>query len=182
MPDDNTDREVGLEKFRELIADVKTAMLTTVDVGGQLRSRPMMTVATESSGELWFFTGADTGKIAELVHDRRVNVAYAAPDKMTFVSVSGSAELVRDRNLARKMWSPLQKAWFPQGVDDPNLVLLKVNVEYAEYWDAPHGRVQTLFGILKAAATGQRADDVGEHGHLAEGIPMPRRGRPEIDQ
>lgn len=73
------------------------------------------------------------------------------------------AAIVRDAALARELWNPLYRAWFPGGLDDPDLTLLRVDVERAEYWDSPSSAVVQLTGFIKAIATGTRADG-GEHG------------------
>lgn len=154
-----------VRKLGELIRDIKIAMLTTEDDGGDLRSRPMATQQTEFDGDLWFFTDVSSPKVAEISHHQAVNVAYADPKKERYVSVSGRAELVRDRAKIEQLWNPVYKAWFPKGVDDPNIGLLKIHVEKAEYWDSPGSAVVHLIGFVKAIATGQRAD-IGENEKL----------------
>jgi len=85
-----------------------------------------------------------------------VNISYADTDSQKYVSVSGVANVVQDRAKAEELWSPAYKAWFPGGLEDPSLALLKVEVTQAEYWEAPHGAVVRLVGFLKAVATGQK--------------------------
>lgn len=63
---------------------------------------------------------------------------------------------MRDKEKAKELWKPLLKAWFPKGLEDPDLALLKVSVESAEYWDAPSSKMVQIAGIAKAAVTGQR--------------------------
>ena len=153
----NNTRQESIKKLNDLIEDVEIAMLTTIDKG-VLRSRPMATQQTEFDGDLWFFTSAETHKTEEIQKDNRVNVSYALPSDNTYVSVSGKAEIVRDRAKIEELWNPIYKAWFPKGLDDPNLILLKVEVEQAEYWDSPSSTFVQLYGFLKALATGERAD------------------------
>lgn len=150
-------RQESVQKLNELIEDVKIAMLTTID-GGVLRARPMQTQDFEFDGDLWFFTSSKTHKTDEIKKDNRVNVSYAAPDSNTYVSVSGTAEIVKDQEKIDEYWSDIYKAWFPEGKDSPDLVLLKVSVEQAEYWDSPSSTIVQIAGFLKAIATGERAD------------------------
>lgn len=157
-------RQESINKLRELIKEIDFAMLTTMS-GDKLRSRPMSTQQVEFDGDLWFFTGSDTHKVEEIEKDKRVNVAYAKPESNTFVSVSGTAELVKDRAKIEELWNPIYKAWFPKGLDDPTLVLLKISVEEAEYWDSPNSTFIQIIGFVKALATGQRADG-GDHGKV----------------
>lgn len=125
-----------IKKLAELIKDIDFAMLTTVNEDGRLLSRPMSTQEVEFDGDLWFITSIDTGKVGDIQREARVNVAYAKPEKQRFVSVSGTAVLVNDRVKLDELWSPVYKAYFPKGKDDPNIRLLKVRVEQAEYWDS----------------------------------------------
>src|SRR5687767_5291931 len=151
------DRQEQIGKLRELLEGIDFCMLTTID-SGQLRSRPMSTQQAEFDGDVWFFTSDESHKIGEIEKDNRVCLAYAKPDSDTYVSVSGRAEMTRDRAKMEELWSPILKAWFPGGLDDPHLCLMKVSAEQAEYWDSPSGKLLQLFGFVKALATGQEAD------------------------
>ena len=136
---------------------MRFAMLTTVCPDGSLRSRPMATLREKFDGTLWFFTSAAEPKVREIAHDPHVNVSYADPDKNNYVSVSGRASLVRDKARMKELWNPFFKAWFPKGLDDPQIALLRVEVEQAEYWDSPNSKLVQLGGFLKAVVTGKQA-------------------------
>lgn len=150
-------RDEGIKKIKELTEGIDFCMLTTDD-GGQLRSRPMSTQKFEFGGDLWFFTSDNTHKVEEIEKDNRVNVAYSKPDDNVYLSVSGRAEIVKDRAKIEELWNPVHKAWFPEGLDDPTLCLLKVQVEQAEYWEGTSSTLVQLFGMVKAIATGEEAD------------------------
>ena len=150
-------REESIAKLKELTEGIDFCMLTTID-SGQLRSRPMSTQQAEFDGDLWFFTSDNTHKVEEIEKDNRVCVAYSKPDDSTYVSVNGRAEIVKDRSKMEELWSPILKAWFPDGLDDPHLCLLKVTAEQAEYWESPSGTVVQMLGFVKALATGEQAD------------------------
>lgn len=154
--DNEHTRAENITKLNDLIKDIRIAMLTTQEPDGTLRSRPMATQQVAFDGDLWFFTYADSSKVAEVQHERHVNVSYAAPDDQRYISVSGTATLVHDRKKMEELWNPIFKAWFPKGLDDPNIALLKVDVIQAEYWDSPSGFVVQAIGFAKAVATGQR--------------------------
>jgi general stress protein 26 len=148
-------RAQAWEHLQKMIKDVEIAMLTTVSGEDFLRSRPMMTQQTDDSGVLWFFTNDHHAKAKELAEDPRVNVSYSNTGSQQFVSVSGLGEVIHDDEKKRKLWKPIYKAWFPEGVDDPHLALLKVYIEKAEYWDAPASRWVELAGFAKALLTGK---------------------------
>lgn len=155
-----------IQKLGKLIKGIRVAMLTTVQEDGSLHCRPMATQEVDFDGDLWFFTSASSPKISEIKHDQHVNVAYASPEDNRYVSVCGRVEIVRDRKKAEELWSPYVKGWFPKGPDDPDLVLLKVKVLWAEYWDSPHATAVRLAGFLKATLTGKPLESPGDTGTI----------------
>lgn len=160
----NTERSESLEKLKGMLEGIDFTMLTTV-ARGRLHSRPMSTQEMDENGDLWFFTSDDSRKVSEVDADNRVNAAYSDTSGNTYVSVFGRAEVVNDRAKIEELWNPIHKAWFPEGVDDPHLCLLKVSIEEAEYWDAPSSKFVQLAGLIKALATGTEAD-YGDHGTI----------------
>ena len=157
-------REEGIAKIAELIKDIQIAMLTTVGTDGPLHSRPMATQQTPFDGELLFLSGGDTGKVHEIEDESEVALTYVDP-KHTFLTISGKASISDDRDLIAKLWNPTYKAWFPQGKEDPNIRVLKVRVEQAEYWESPSNAVLRNVKILARAVTGGKTK-VGDHARV----------------
>lgn len=157
-------REEGIAKIAELIKDIQMAMLTTVSPEGPLHSRPMATQQTPFEGELLFLTGEDSGKVHEIEDDAEVALTYVAP-KHTFLTLSGRASILNDRGLIERLWNPSYKAWFPEGKEDPNIRVLRVVVDQAEYWDAPSNAIVRNVKILARAVTGGKTR-VGEHARV----------------
>jgi general stress protein 26 len=157
-----TDHDTNVQKLAQMIKDIDFGMLTTVDDDGTLRSRPMsVNGKVEFDGDLWFFTYGNSHKVLEAQHHPQVNVAFSDPKNQNYVSLSGTAELVRDKAKIAELWEPSLKAWFPQGIETPDIALLKVTAHQGEYWDAPGGVAAHVFGLIKSLATGQVAH-VGE--------------------
>lgn len=133
-----------VKKLRKLIKNVRVAMLTTVAGDGALRSRPMAIPEADVEGELWFFTCYHSGKSEEIRDNQKVNVSYASPKNDRFVSVCGTASLVRDPERIKELWRGQYKEWFPEGRKDPDLALLRVTIDRAEYWDRAENRMVDL--------------------------------------
>lgn len=131
-----TDQQKALETIRKLIKDIDIAMLTTISEDG-LISRPMQTQEVEFDGDLWFLSKKDTDKYEELLHNPQVNVAYVGK---SYVSMRGEAEVLDNRDQIndkiKELWSPMYEKILETTPDDPNLILIKVNVEAAEYWES----------------------------------------------
>ncbi len=141
------ERKDAVQKLSGIIQDVRVGMLTTVDDQGTLRSRPMETPAKGFDGALWFFSAVDSPKSKEIERHGNVNVSYANREKQQYVSLSGTAKVVRDVAKATELWEPIAEPWFPKGPSDPNLGLIRVEIESAEYWDAAAGKMVYLVGF-----------------------------------
>jgi len=151
-----------MDKLWSMIKDIQFAMLTSED-GDVLRSRPMAVSQKTFDGALWFFTRADSHKVSEVGKDDRVGVSYADPQHQNYVSLSGTASLVRDKAAIEEHWVEPLRAWFPEGKADPDIALLKIDVQQAEYWDAPNSKMVHAYGYVKAVLTGappQSGDNV----------------------
>lgn len=120
-------------KLQELLQDFGIAMLVTRDSQGQLRSRPMAIVEVEQDGALWLLTDRNSGKLDEISQDSHVNVSAQSSSK--FVSISGRATTVENRQKVAELWRETFRVWFPGGKDDPSLILLKITGDVGEYWD-----------------------------------------------
>jgi general stress protein 26 len=136
-------------KLNELTKGIEFAMLTTIRPNGRLYSCPMAATEVDSDGALWFFSGNNTEKVEAIKTDPRVNLAYTDPGGQRYVSITGNAEPVRDHVKAKELWKPIYNEWFPMGLQDPNLILLKVHIQAAEYWDETAGRMVPLAGFAK---------------------------------
>ncbi len=146
-------RSESVQRLDKLIKGIKVAMLTSIDTKGQLHSRPMMTQEVEFDGDLWFFTSQNSSKVFNIAHEQQVNVSYADPAQNTFVSVAGKVELVHDADKKEQLWKPIFRTWWPDGLEDPDIVLLKVSVQSAQYWDAPNSKLIQMTGFIKALLT-----------------------------
>jgi general stress protein 26 len=148
---DGQDRQ---EKVRDLIRSTRLAMLTSVDPDGRLVSKPMATQDVDFDGEVWFICERDSQKARNIMANPRVNVAYASRD--SWVSLSGTAEVVDDRAKLEELWNTFTDAWLEGGPENANNVLIRVTGDSAEYWDTPGGKVTQLANLVKAKATGKR--------------------------
>lgn len=149
----------------KLIRDIRFGMLTTQAESGDLRSHPLTTQnRKEDEGTvLWFFISARSEILRDVLARHKVNLAYASPEDDRYVSISGRARLVNDPQQKQALWSTMSQAWFPGGVDDPDLALLAVDIQQAEYWDIKSSKMVQLFKMAKAAITGKQPEHMGDH-------------------
>jgi len=120
----------------------------------------------DERSSLWFFMSRGSEAVNDIGADPVVNVAYADPGRDAYVSVSGEAAVVEDRAKKEQLWSKLAEAWFPGGADDPDLALVEVRIEDAEYWDVKESKVTQLFKMARAAVVSEPPSGMGEHGEV----------------
>jgi general stress protein 26 len=153
--------------LRAKLKRIRICMFTTCDGTGRLTSHPMALQDAEDDGCLWFFTAAHTNLARDLPGNPAVNLSFAEPADSLYVSVSGRAELLNDRARIAQLWNPMVAAWFPEGLDDPELRLVKVDAHSAEFWDSKSSRMVQLMKMAQAALTGTPpTTEPGEHGKI----------------
>lgn len=138
---------------RDRINDIETAMMTTLSEAGTMHSRPMATAeVTEQWDTLWFATDRHSAKVDELSQDGRVGLTYVDDSHKHWVSISGRGRVVNDKAKVKELWRSAWQAWF-DGPEDPDLVLIRVEPDIAEYWDSDSRTVAAL-KLATAAVTG----------------------------
>ena len=151
-------KQEELETLRDLIKNIDTAMLTTVSDEG-LVSRPMKTQEVEFDGDLWFFTKKETDKYREILHEKDVNVAYVGK---SYVSVRGRAEIVEDLNKKKELWSKAYEKIMQTTYDDPDVILIKIEAEAAEYWETGNLAKNIAFMYKRIRGKDAESTDVNE--------------------
>lgn len=145
-------------KLVELIKAARICMLTTMDEQGNHIARPMSMQDVEFDGDLWFFTQSSSRKASHIRSNPDVGITFSDQKNNSWVSISGKAELIEDKTKAEELWNPILKSWFPDGADSPELILIKISAEGAEYWDSPSSKAVVLISMIKGAITGEPAD------------------------
>lgn len=151
----------------KLIKGNRFAMLTHRHPNGRLHSHPLTTQnrSLEPGDPLYFFVARETELGQRLLADGNVCVSYADPDKDVYISISGMARISENMDTKRRLFNALAKAWFPGGADDPNLELVEVEIQHAEYWNIKESKTRQLFKIASAAVSGEQPV-MGEHREL----------------
>lgn len=151
----------------KLIKGNRFAMLTHRHPDGRLHSHPLTTQnrSLEPGDPLYFFVARETELGQRLLADGNVCVSYADPDKDVYISISGMARISENMDTKRRLFNALAKAWFPGGAQDPNLELVEVEIQHAEYWNIKESKTRQLFKIASAAVSGEQPV-MGEHREL----------------
>jgi general stress protein 26 len=152
----NLSNDEAIKKFKKLVNEINVCMFITNNQAND-HTRPMATVEVEENGTLWFFTDIRSIKVEEVNRNHTVHLVYAHPGKESYMDVWGEASVVTDIQSKKDKWTPFIKAWFPDGVNNPNLALLKVQPQDVYYWDAEAGRMVSFLKIIAGAITGKPA-------------------------
>jgi len=172
----------GQEKFYEKIAKFSCAMLTTRNADGRLHSRPMQIISVEKDNGIYFFTPIDSPKCEELEVDSHCSLTIQ--ESSVWISISGHAELLRDKDKIDELWREGLRPWFPQGKESGDVSLIKVVPDCGEYWDNSSlaSKISYAFELGKAYLTNTRADDLDKrvdwnrvdfHGSTTEKLNQP---------
>jgi general stress protein 26 len=151
----------NVDRVWDIAENIGTCMLTTA-TGKTLRSRPMHAIADRSAGLLWFITDHRGAKEDEIEAAPAVTVAFADTGSNTYLSMSGNAEIIRDATKAKELWSSEAQAWWSKGPTDPDVRVLCVRPESAEFWDT-RGNSITIALKLAAARLSGSPPDLGEN-------------------
>jgi general stress protein 26 len=149
------------KKLVELMKDMPITMMTTFGSEGP-RSVPMARQEVEPGAEMWFITARDTAHTRAIETEPRVALTFSSRD--AWVALTGRAQVVDDLAKLKELWNTFAEAWLPGGPESPEAVLLHVEVEQAEYWDTPGGKVASLVSFAKTKLTGDTYD--AEHGSV----------------
>jgi general stress protein 26 len=153
MTNDNTTRDT--DRVWELMKKIGFAMLVTRD-GEKLRARPMSAYLERDSNTIYFLTDARRHKDEEIARNPSVNLSFANASDQKYVSITGTAVVSNDRAKIKQLFSTPAKAWW-DSAEDPNIRVLKITPDDAEFWDSP-GSVISYVKMAAAAVTGTRPD------------------------
>lgn len=119
----------------------------------------------DDEGNFWFLSDEESRKNFELKADSRIQLFYSNPSKYEFMTVYGHAVQYKDREIIDDLWTPVAKAWFKEGKDDPSLTAIMVIPDEAYYWDTKSSKMVSLVKILASMVSNRTMDD-GVEGKL----------------
>lgn len=146
----SSDSRNNLYIMGDIIEKVRVGMISTVGADTVPSSRPMYVQEVDELGQIWFFTSTTSHLVERIRANPTVHITFADTDKNKFLTAIAHATEVHDRAKMQELWNPTLKAWFKDGLETPDIVLLKLQPEQAEYWDSPNSAVVRIFGFVKA--------------------------------
>jgi general stress protein 26 len=163
--------EQNIEKFIKLIKNTRVCMLISDEKDEEyLSGRPMAISDVDENGNIWFFTKERFHWVDELEENKMVSLAIINESDNTYLMVHGDASLSDDQEKMKELWNPSMKAWYPKGLDEQDIILLKVTPEDVHYWDNDSNNMVVLFKMVKAILKGEEFSG-GEQGEMNNETP-----------
>ena len=164
---ENLTSDKALKKLNELVDDIKMCLFcTNLKIDDGATCRPMSTARVDDNGDIWFISGKSSDKNREIKQDNKVRLYYSHPGKSSYLVVNGEARISTDRKMIDELWSPLDKTWFKEGKDDPEVSLICVSNISAYYWDTKGNQMVNFLKMVASAATGKNLVE-GHQGDLS---------------
>ena len=154
------------KKIKEMAEDIGMCMFCTELSVRPIPTRPMSLAEVDDSGNLWFISSQKSNKNFEIKHDNEVQLIFAKNSDAHFLSVFGTATIYTDKAHIEQVWTPIAKAWFEEGKDDPEVTVIKVEPKDAYYWDTKYGKMISMIKWAAGAITGNMDNDAGVEGRL----------------
>ena len=161
-------KQIHISRVWDIIDQARIGMLTTRFAGG-LRARPLEARADRDAGIIWFVTDVRGAKDDEVDAAHDIGLVFIHEDDRAYLSITGSASVIRNTAKAKEIWKKTDDIWLPGGPDDPNARLLRVDPITAELWDGPSSAAGAAFEFAKARLTGEQLN-LGENRKVT--VPM----------
>ncbi|MGB3590740.1 MAG: pyridoxamine 5'-phosphate oxidase family protein [Nonlabens sp.] len=154
----------AVEKLQQLAEGIDFCMMSTDLDSKPSHIIPMSTKDVDQDGCIWFLSGRDSTHNANILKQNDIQLIYAQPSDMEYLTLYGTAQIFTDVAIIRRYYSSSDDAWF-NGVTDPNVSAIKVTPKEAYYWDTKNGKLTTFLKMGIGAVTGKQ-QDLGEEGNL----------------
>src|SRR3954470_6551 len=156
--DEHLTGDQAVAKVRKLLPSFKAALFVTgVASGTGLHSRPLALQGDPSvfGGTLWFFADDRSPKVYELAVNTAVTLFMQNDSATHYLQLDGTASLSKDISKMRELYTPMLKTWFPGGLEDPHLTLIRFDAATGAFWESPGGAWQVAAAFATSLITGK---------------------------
>ena len=119
-------RDAILSAARTVIGQARYATLVTLDADGHPQARIVDPFAPEDDFTIWIGANAATRKIAQIAANPKATLLYFDQPRQHYVTVIGTAAIVRDPAEKARRFKPEWKAFYKKGSAGDDYVLVKI--------------------------------------------------------
>lgn len=150
------------KEFWDRLEDTRVGMLSASNA----RAVPMSHYIDDDAPEhtLWFITAKDTDLGKTAVTGAEAEYIVSSKDENLYARINGKLSVSNDAAKLDEIWNAVASAWFEDDQRDPDVQLLRLDLNEAEVW-VTGGSLKFLFEIAKAHLTDEKPD-MGDHGVL----------------
>ena len=152
------------ERLWKEIEDSRIGMLGVTRPEPQ-HLQPMTAFGEPEEQAIWFFSSRHTDLVKQAGDGAPAMFCLTAKDRKLYACLAGDLSEQIDRSRIEKYWNPIVAAWYPDGKDDPNLTLLRLDLIDAQVWLVEQGPVKFAWEVAKANLTKNYPDE-GSRAHL----------------
>jgi general stress protein 26 len=156
--------EEAMARLRHLLAEFPIAFMVTVH-DGQVTARPIGVVGDHAAfaGTLWFLTDRRSRKVGFINAGCVTSVLFQDDKRGAYLSLSGTASVVDDPAMVKRFYTSVQRAWFPDGPDDPELIAVRFEVDGGDFWEGHNSMLRLALAYAKSIVTGDpgKSGDAG---------------------
>lgn len=156
----------AVKQLKEIVGHQRVCMMMTNPSHYPSSTRPMDVSEVDDNGVFWFLSLRTSEKFSDLEKDPRITLHISNSSDQEYLTIHGQCEILNDRARMKELWNPFAKVWVPDGVEDPDLRILKVTPTDGYYWDTKDGKVVAAAKMAFALITGNTGQDGGVEGHL----------------
>jgi general stress protein 26 len=136
--------KAAVDTLKKMVQGLDICILITTDIEGQRHNRPMAAIKIDDDGNAWFFVSKSSGKLKDISVNNKLQLVFANPATDVYVEMHGVGSAVCDEEEIKNNWSPLVTQWFPGGIQDPEVCLVRLEVINVFYWDEKAEGIQRL--------------------------------------
>lgn len=153
-----TPAEAEAEFWKALKAS-NTGMLGLDKPGAN--NQPMTAFRDEETAAIWFFTRTDVEMVRDVGEGQDAVFTYGSKDQQVWASLRGRLSVQRDIAVIERHWNPIVAAWYPEGMEDPHLTLLRFDGVEGRIWVSQTGALGFFYQVAKANLTKTTPDAGG---------------------
>lgn len=117
---------------------------------------PMAPIVRKDEGVIFFLTDSRSEKVNDIKGEAIVHLTFSNHSANDYLFIEGDAQVFNDRKKIQDLWSSFSETFW-DSAEDPNIRLIVVSPNHAEFWDGPNSLTAAV-KMAFASVTGGKSD------------------------